>query len=227
LREVLMGDPIMQRAVLEHLAGAGTDPKVVLSLAPPQAAGGAAPVWQGRLLQSVIDRGDLREARALWAELAGVDPAKLQPGVYDGRFQRLPGPPPFNWQFMESSGGVAEPTRSSALQVEFYGRANAELASQLVPVRPGRYRLGFSAFGSTPRAAGEGGIAWRVLCYPSQAELASVPVRDLAFTPKQLGTSFTVPGSCSAVWLRLAGTSSEFPATHSVTISDLQLRPAS
>ncbi len=229
LRDVLKSDPSMQAAVLEHLAGKGTDPQLVLSLAPPlsgRAAVGQAPAWQSKLLNAVLDRGDLGEARVLWARFAGLDPAKLAPGLYDGRFERLPGPAPFNWQFTASAAGVAEPTRAPALQVEYYGRSDAELASQLVPLRAGSYRLSMAASGNTPRAAGEGGLTWRAICSSTKAELGSLPVRELTYAPKRIAASFTVPSGCPAVWLRLVGTGTEFPSTHSVTLTNLQLRPA-
>jgi hypothetical protein len=225
LADVLRTDPDMQRRVLEHLAGKGTDPEIVLGIAPEIRPGAAPQEWQNRLLLSLIDKGELGRARALWARFAGVDPARLQ-GVYDPRFQRLPGPPPFNWQYSETSAGVAEPTRAPALQVEYYGRGDAELASQLLLLSPGRYRIGFRASGNTPGTASGSAVSWGVFCHPGKAELASIPIRQLDYNPKRVGGEFTVPPNCQAVWLRLIGTPAEFPAAQSITISDLQVQKA-
>jgi hypothetical protein len=230
LADVLKNDPGMQDAVLTHLAGKGTDPEIVLSLAPPIAPlspGSQGPGWQAALLQSVINGGDLGEARKLWGRFAGIDLGTVNEGVYDGRFQRLPGAAPFNWLFTESSAGVAEPSRAPALQVEYYGRSDAELASQIVPLRPGSYTISFMASGTTPPAAGEGGLAWRVDCYPGKEVLSSTRIRELSYAPKRLSGRFSLPAACPAIWLRLVGSGTEFPATHSVTISDLQVRRAS
>jgi hypothetical protein len=230
LADVLKNDPGMQDAVLSHLAGKGTDPQIVLSLAPPITPlppGSQGPGWQAALVRSVIDSGDLGEARKLWARFAGVDLGTLNEGVYDGRFQRLPGAAPFNWQFTASGAGVAEPSRAPALQVEYYGRADVELASQIVPLRAGTYTISFMASGSIPRASGEGGLAWRVDCYPAKDVLTATPIRELSYSPKRLSGRFSLPAACPAIWLRLMGTGAEFAATHSVTITDLQIRRAS
>jgi DNA-binding transcriptional regulator YbjK len=224
LAEVLRKNPRMQNQMLEHLAGNGTDPDIVLALAPPLAPGRDRPEWQRRLLQAVVDKGDISRARALWARFAGVDPAKLEGSVYDPQFQGLPGPAPFNWQFSETAAGVAEPTRAPALQVEYYGRADAELASQLLMLRPGSYRISFQALGATPGTADRSAVAWQLSCHPGKAELATIPIRELSYKPKRIGGSFSVPSSCSAVLLRLIGTPAEFPAAQSITISDLQVQ---
>jgi len=96
----------------------------------------------------------------------------------------------------------------------------AELASQRAMLAPGRYRMSFRAAGNTP---GQGsGVSWRISCHPAGAEIASVPIQKLTYTPAAVTTSFTVPASgCPAQWFRLVGTPSEFPAAQSITISDL------
>jgi DNA-binding transcriptional regulator YbjK len=63
LAEVLRKNPRMQNQMLEHLAGNGTDPETVLAIAPPIAPGQEAPEWQRRLLQGVVDKGDMSRAR--------------------------------------------------------------------------------------------------------------------------------------------------------------------
>jgi hypothetical protein len=223
---VLRRDPEMRPNVLEHLASSDASPDVVLRLAE-QSGGvprGETSEWQRRLLQRLVERNDLRRARTLWARFAGAEGAGAGGGLYDPRFQRLPGPPPFNWAFSGTGAGVAEPTRSQALQVEYYGRAEVELASQLLMLAPGRYRLAFRAAGNTPGQSSA--VSWRVSCHPGGSELAALPIHKLSYTPAVRTGDFTVPANCQAQWLRLTGTPSEFPAAHSITISDLQIRPA-
>lgn len=222
--EILRGDPPTRALVLQHLAGNGGAPDAVLRLATKSGriVPGFTEPWQQQLLQGFVDRGDFAGARALWSRLAGVDEQAIRGGVYDPRFQRLPGPPPFNWSFTSGGAGAAEPTRAPALQVEYYGRADAELASQLLTLSPGRYRIAYRASGSTPGQTSS--VSWRLSCHPSGAEAASLPIAKLSYTPAVRTANFTVPATgCPTQWLRLVGTPSEFPAANSLTISDLQV----
>ncbi len=225
LADILRADPELKRGLLEHLATTGAAPETVLRLAGSEAGpapAGQSPYWQQQLLASLVNRNEVAEARSLWYRLAGV-PAAVAAGIYDGQFERRPGPPPFNWQFASSPAGVAEPTKSRALQVEYYGRVDAELASQLMVLAPGRYQLTFKAAGDSPERGSS--VSWRLVCHPSQAEIASVPISKLNYAARAIVGSFVVPPSgCSAQWLRLIGTPAEFPAAHSITISDLQVR---
>jgi hypothetical protein len=223
--DVLRSDPVMRDGVLDHLSATRTPPDRILALAERSGRivpGETAP-WQHRLLQGLVERNDLTRARNLWSRFAGVD-AKSLTGVYNPRFERLPGPGPFNWTFASSSNGAAEPVRGPALQVEYYGRGEAELASQLVALAPGRYSMAFRASGNTP--GGTAAVSWRLSCHPSSAEIMSLPIQKLSYTPAVRRGQFTVPAGCSAQWLRLIGTPAEFPAAHSITISDLQVRRA-
>ena len=227
LGEALESDSNIRSILLDHLAAKGADPDVVVDLAGPVAPASASvapPNWQRLLLDSLVNKGDISRARLLWARFGGVAPRE-GPGVYDGNFQRLAGPPPFNWTFESGAAGVAEPNKASALQVEYYGRAEARLASQLLTLKPGRYKLAFQAAGDTPKRGS--GVAWRVTCQPSNAEIAAVPIANLSYAPKQISRDFVVPATgCSGQWLRLVGTSAEFPTAHSITISNLQARRA-
>lgn len=225
LADTLRLNPGLKSAVLEHLASSGADPEIVLRIAGNDAApaDGQVSSWQQQLLTSLIKNGEVARARELWSRFAG-GPAAMDT-VYDGQFERRPGPPPFNWQFASSPAGVAEPTQSRSLQVEYYGRADAELASQLLTLSPGRYQLLFRATGDTPERGSS--VSWRLACHPGKAEIASVPISKLSYAPRTIAVAFAVPASgCSAQWLRLVGTPAEFPTAHSITISDLQVRKA-
>ncbi len=228
LAEVIKSDPNIRAVLLNHLAANGADPDVVLDMAgsvKPLPASVPSPDWQRLLLDSLINKGDIKRARLLWERFAGTSGTAARSTLYDANFQRLSGPPPFNWEFVSSAAGVAEPTKASALQVEYYGRADARLVSQLLTLKPGRYKLSFRATGDTPERGSN--VSWRVSCQPGSAELAAIPIANLSCAPKQFGGDFVVPATgCSGQWLRLTGTPAEFPATHSITISNLQVRPA-
>jgi hypothetical protein len=225
LIKALKPDPGLRDRVLVHLASNRADPDLILRLAesgppPPDLKG--TPEWQSRLLVGLVERGDITRARALWARLAGIKGPVPSDTLYDGAFRGAPGPAPFNWQFTQSAAGVAEPTRTPALQVEYYGRANAELASQLLQMRPGRHNLSFTATGNTPASGGS--VAWTLSCIGGKQAFATIPVARISYAPKRFAAGFAVPASCPAQWLRLIGTPAEFPAAHSFTLSDVRIR---
>jgi hypothetical protein len=227
LADILRTDPELKRSLLEHLASSGAKPETVLRLAGSDLGPfphGQSPAWQQQLLASLVNKGEVAQARSLWSRFAGASSDAAS--VYDGRFERRPGPPPFNWQFASSAAGVAEPSNAQALQVEYYGRVDAELASQLLTLAPGRYQLGFRAAGDTPERGSS--VSWRLVCHPNKVEIAAAPVNKLTYAPRPIAVGFVVPPTgCSGQWLRLIGTPAEFPTTHSITISNLQVRKAS
>src|SRR5438270_52346 len=106
-----------------------------------------------------------------------------------------PRPPPFNWVLTSSAVGVAERQPGGRLHVVFYGQEDGFLASQLLVLPPGSYRLSMGLLGDTshPRA-----LSWSVWCDRAAEPLASVTL-DVAAAR---GLRFQVPGGCPAQWLR-------------------------
>ncbi len=221
---VLRSDPTMRDLLLTHLAGNAADPDLVLEVAgpvKPNPASAEPPVWQGLLLRSLVEKGDIGKARALWARFAGVSVSETS-NVYDSGFRRLPGSPPFNWTFVSSPAGVAEPTKTGELEVDYYGREGAVLASQLLSLKPGRYRIAFHASGNVPERGSS--LSWRVVCHPSKTEVAAIPILNLSYAAKPIRADFMVPAeNCPAQWLRLTGMSAEFPTALNVAISKFQV----
>jgi hypothetical protein len=221
---VLRRDPAMREAVLAHLAGSGADPDLILRIAGRQAGPAAeGPPWRRLLLAKLTEKGDVARAHRLWRGFTGLGPSGAEKGLYDGRFEGLPGDPPFNWLLVGSNAGVAERTKDPALQVEYYGRLNGELASQLLILRPGRYRLQFVAEGD---AKGEGTrIAWTVTCHGASAPLLALPLTGISSAPRTLAGDFAIPAAgCPAQWLKLAGTAGEIASAQSAAIRDVQVR---
>lgn len=228
LIRVLSHDPMMQQAVLAQLASSGEDPDLILRIAGSNAATNPTPEglpWQRLLLARMAEKGDVARAHRLWRSFAGMGPGGEEKGLYDSQFRGLPGAPPFNWNLVTSNAGVAERVDLPGLQVEYYGRLDAELASQLLVLSPGRYRLAFRAQGA---AKGEGSrLSWSVTCVGGASPLLQVPLTGISYSPRILAGTFTVPAAnCPGQWLRLKGTAGEFADAQSVTISDLQLRKA-
>lgn len=226
LMRVLAREPELQQAVLEYLAAVGTDPDLILRVAAaaPSAPSAEGLPWQRRLLVSLVARHEYGRALRLWRSFAGLPAGSDDKGVHDGRFQRLPGAAPFNWTLASGSAGGAEYGEGSGLEVEYFGRGNAELASQLLVLRPGRYRLRFRAEGSAK--GDDSRLAWRIGCNGGTALLLDLPIRDVNSAPRELAGEFAVPASCPAQWLRLGGIAGEFPGTQSVTIAELVISPA-
>jgi tetratricopeptide (TPR) repeat protein len=226
LMRVLAREPELQQAVLEYLAAVGTDPDLILrvaSAAPARPSAEGLP-WQRRLLTSLVARNDYARALRLWRSFSGLPAGGGDKAVYDGRFQRLPGAAPFNWRLTSQSAGGGEYGSAPALDVEYFGRETADLAEQMLVLRPGRYRLRFRVEGSAK--GDDSRLAWRVGCNGGSALLLDLPIREVDAAPRDFTGEFTVPASCPAQWLRLTGIAGEFPGTQSVSISNLDISPA-
>jgi hypothetical protein len=228
VRHVMETDPQLRTAVLEQLARDGGDPDVVIALAGPQArlaARADAPRWQRLLLDGLVGRGQPGEALRIWSRLVGPEAPVRVGGIYDPDFAGLPGPPPFNWSLAAGADGFAERAGGGGLYAQFFGRGDAELASQLILLEPGSYRLVFKVAGE---ADGEHGLlAWTVACHPGGQRLVAIPIPEVDFAARQLVADFRVPQSgCASQWLRLVGTAAEFPEDQQITITDLRIEGA-
>lgn len=226
LVKVLAHEPALQQAVLARLAESGADPAVLLDIASSSRATAGTPEglpWQRALLARLVSKGDLQRAHSLWRSFAGLGGGGTDKGLYDGSFRGAPGAPPFNWQLLSSPAGVAERVAAPALQVDYYGRENVDLATQLLMLRPGSYRLQFRVEGD---ATGQGSqLLWTVTCTGSKAQLLSIPLKEIDYTPRTLSGVFTVPAGCAGQWLKLTGAAGEFPKGQSATIADVQVVP--
>jgi hypothetical protein len=223
---MLGNDRDLQQAVLNHLAANAGDPDLILRIAAvgPRTVSRNGLPWQQGLLDTLVERGEHDRAVRLWRGFAGLPASTDAKGVHDGRFQGLPGAPPFNWAIIEGTAGTAELSPAPALQVDYFGRETADLVRQLMTLRPGRYRLQFRAEGNAK--GDDSRVGWRVVCAASNIQLAEVALRDVTASPRTIAGEFNVPADCPAQSLRLTGTAGEFPGTQTAAISDLQIVPA-
>jgi hypothetical protein len=136
--------------------------------------------------------------------------------VYDAGFTDKMAPPPFNWALTSSTVGVAERQSGRRLHVVFYGQEDGILATELLLLRPGRYRLSMQLLGDPARARA---LAWSVWCDKTDAPIASVTVDAAAAN----GWSFQVPASCPAQWLKLSGSSSDVSQQSDVSMTAFKL----
>ncbi|HEX8644457.1 MAG TPA: hypothetical protein VF702_11155 [Allosphingosinicella sp.] len=227
LIRVLTRDPGLQQAVLSSLAVGGGDPDLILRIARSTPTTAPTPdglPWQRQLLAMLVERGEVGRALALWRTFAGLPPGPAEKAVYDGRFQRLPGAGPFNWSLYVGSAGVAERSRAAALEVQFFGRETIDLASQMLVLRPGRYRLSFRAEGSAK--GDDSRVTWQIQCRGRPALLIDLPLRDVTAAPRTIAGDFTVPADCNGQSLRLVGIAGEFPGTQTASVTDVLVAPA-
>jgi hypothetical protein len=224
MADILGRSPKLKDAVLAQLVTADVDAGQIVRLAGPKrasAVAGEAPAWQGKLLERMVDAGDVRGAYGLWARFTGV-PAAAAKSVYDPDFRKLAGAPPFNWDFPIAEGGHAEGGQTG-LQADYYGRLDAVLVRQLLMLAPGRYRLAFRADGD---AKGDGAqLQWTIACARGGAELLRVPIKSVT-GPRRFVGDFAVPAGCDGQWLALSGTAGDVATQQSAAFSGLRIVPA-
>jgi hypothetical protein len=166
-------------------------------------------------MQTLTGAGNYEQARRDWAAVSGVDLARAGP-LFDPQFTDDSTPPPFNWSLGSSSAGVSERKPGGGLHLIAYGHDQGSLASQLLLLQPGAYRIGLEAPGFAPTG---GMIRLSVTCSGSNAGLLSVPLDQLV----QRDASFSVPAGCPAQTLAIEGTVSDMPQQHEVTIRAIRL----
>lgn len=217
LRRFFVLAPKVRDQSLSLLAGDAKNAPLVLALMPDPKSLSKDIDWPRRLVQSMVVAGDYAGAEAMWTRLSGVTDRGL---LYNPQFADLAAPPPFNWTYGSASSGVAEPSGSGGLDVIYYGREDSTLASQMLRLAPGRYRLSMRIDGPT-RA---NGVGWTILCYPGPTTLLQLPLATVDKGP--IAGSFAVPASgCAAQSIELRGRPPEVNETAQLSIFDLKLVP--
>jgi len=222
---MLARSPQMRDAVLVQLASTNADPDLILRIAARGTPSPPGADWQRILSARLVAQGEVVKAYGLWKRFAGASAPAEGKGLYDPRFQGLPGGPPFGWDLAAGGEAAAERAPGGSLQVDYYGRTPVQLARQLTMLKPGAYRLQMRVEGD---AKGEGSrLTWNVTCLASKASLLQIPLVGIDSSPRGLGGSFTVPASgCAAQYVSLDGSPGDVPAEQTVTIGALELRPA-
>jgi hypothetical protein len=228
LIRALKRSPEPRDPLLEHLAGSGADPDLILRIArevpAPKQTPPGGPAWQAKLITSLVGRGQVDRAYQLWRTFSNPRASARKEGLFDPNFQGLPGLAPFNWYYPVTSAGAAERS-ATGLQIDYYGRDDAELAGQLLMLAPGRYRLSFVAEGA---ADGESSrLSWKLECLQSKASLGELMLKKVTYSPRRLAGDFAVPAQgCTGQTLRLVGTSAEFAKAQNATIRGITLSRA-
>jgi hypothetical protein len=148
-----------------------------------------------------------------------VSHARIEPGalIYDPRLTESKAPPPFNWALTSSSVGLAERARGGGLHVMFYGQEDGVLATQLLTLASGRYRLAAPIAGPPTHAES---LQWAVVC-----DTTNAPIATTSLLGASRGWTFDVPGTCKGQRLELSGRSSDLPQRGEATIRSVSLAP--
>lgn len=227
VRQTLATDFNLELALLTKLAQSGGDPRLIFSMASPRALAAASRPngWGSALIDTMVKQRQFADARTVWKRIFHLSDAATSPPLYDAGLNGLPGSAPFNWSLAAGSPGAVD-MRGGQLQVEYYGRDTGDLASQLMILRPGRYRLGFVLSGAPTNA--ETSLSWSVRCAGNEqaAPLLNTILPTVANTSRRQNLVFTVPNTgCPAQWLRLSGNSGEFPSPINAMVSGITLQP--
>ena len=170
--------------------------------------------WLKLLLSSLVASGDYARAHAIWYS---IGQARQGGGfLYDTGFSEPEAPPPFNWSFSTAGVGLAERQPEGRLHVIFYGNQDGVLASQLLLLPTGTYRLQMQVVGAPVHAEA---LRWSMRCDKAREPFASVGIADAA----SRGWTFQVPASCSAQWIELSGRAGDVAQQSDVTIGGLVL----
>lgn len=205
-------DPQLAEAVLASLAADPSNSDTVLQLAPPKSAE-SPHLWVGPLLAGLVQMRDYEGAYRVWRSLGGRQGSAGET-IHDPGFTDSSSPGPFNWTLTSSAIGLAERQKGGRLHLLYYAREDGVLASQLLLLKPGRYRLAMQVSGDVAHSAR---LTWTITCADSGASLLR-----LALSPTTEG-SFIVPGGCAAQRLELAGSAPEMAQTVDVVISGVTL----
>jgi hypothetical protein len=213
LRELVHANPHLAQPMLVALASDVRTAPAALALGGSRATGN--PQWVAVMIDTLVKAGDYPRAHAVWSQQAG---GRARPGelLHDMDFNDRSTPPPFNWQLTSSTVGLAERQGGGRLHVLFYGNEDGTLASQLLLLPPGAYRLSMRLVGDPARAHA---LTWSLWCDKAAQPVASVTLDAAAVR----GWEFQVPAGCAAQWLKLSGTSADMPQQVDVSIAGLAL----
>ncbi|HET7605018.1 MAG TPA: hypothetical protein VFK28_02985 [Sphingomicrobium sp.] len=214
MRALFRSQPALENDVLTALARDAGNAEAILALAD---VGHRRPEsnWLPILLSNLVASGDYARARAIWSSV-GAGGAGDGGLVFDPGFSIPEPPPPFNWSFGSSDVGLAERQRGKKLHVIFYGNVDGALASQLVLLPPGRYRLQMQLAGSSAHPEL---LRWSVRCEKSNEPIADIAINEAAVH----GWTFEIPANCPAQRLELIGRSADIAQQAEARITDLKL----
>ena len=216
LRELFQANPELAHPVLVALASSISTVPAALALADSRETSNSQ--WLLQMVDTLIEAGDYSKAWSVWRRAAGpsVRQGEL---LHDADFRDASAPRPFNWQLTSSTVGLAERQPGGRLHILFYGDEDGTLASQLLMLPSGAYRLSMRLVGDPARAHA---LTWSLWCDKAAQPLSSITLDTAAAR----GWQFQVPAGCAAQWLKLSGTSADMPQQVDISVTGLTLAKA-
>ena len=208
MRAMFRSQPFLEEAVLASLAQDSRNVDALLALADSRHRKPDSP-WLAAILTRLVADGDYARARILWSAIGGGNAGEP---VFDTGFSKPVPPPPFNWALTTSGVGIAERQPGGRLHAIFYGNVDGVLASQLVTLASGSYRVRMQLVGAPLHAEA---LHWSIRCANSGEAFATAALDDAA----SRGWTFEVPANCKAQWLELSGRSGDVAQQAEVTIA--------
>lgn len=225
VRRTLATNPRLEREVLAALARSDTPPAALFALASPAAMAdaGDAESWGPVLIARLVAQQRYGAARAAWARVYRLTAAQTDAPIFDADFRTTPKRAAFDWSLAAGSLGAAD-LRDGALAIDYYGRESGVLASQLLVLKPGRYRFSFVVDAGRSDTAPR--LFWSLACASGdKATLMDAPVAAAA-KQRRIGADAIVPVDCPAQTLTLRGEAGDLPAPVSLTLRDLAMHAA-
>lgn len=214
LRTLFRANPgLAQSALLAMASNLATVPAVMALADPHQKTQDAH--WIPALINTLVAGGQYIKAREVWTRTVN-ERSRSGQLIYDASFSDKDALPPFNWALTSTGVGVAERQSGGRLHILFYGQEDGILASELLLLPKGEYRLSMQLRGDAARARL---LNWSLWCDKADAPLSSVTIDAAA----SRGWKFTVPSGCEAQWLRLSGASGDLPQQADTTLTALKL----
>jgi hypothetical protein len=216
IRALFRSQPGLEDAVLSALARDPRNADAIMAISgPAHRTPGSA--WLATLLNSLVTAGQYSRARGIWSAVAGERTGSAL--IYDADFTSPQAPPPFNWSLTSSTVGLAERQPDSRLHLIFYGNRDGVLASELVMLAPGTYRLDLQLVGTPLRPEL---MLWSIRCDRKSEPVSSASLDTVA----RRGWTFAIPGNCPAQWLELSGRSGDIAQQADATLARLRLEHA-
>jgi hypothetical protein len=216
IRALFRSQPGLEDAVLRALARDPRNADAIMAISNP-AHRTPGSEWLATLLNSLVTAGQYSRARAIWSAVAVERTGSAL--IYDADFTSPQAPPPFNWSLTSSTVGLAERQPGSRLHLIFYGNRDGVLASELVMLAPGTYRLDLQLVGTPLRPEL---MLWSIRCDRKSETVSSASLQTVA----RRGWMFAIPGNCPAQWLEISGRSGDIAQQAEATLARLRLQRA-